>query len=141
MKTRPMPNRPRTLPRTFDGLNRMFALRPIHDDVDLQNATEVIDRLAGRSLNRDQEDYLEALSNLVGAYEDVHHRKDLRHVTPLKALQYLVKENGMTASALGEMLGNRSLGSKLLRGERELSKVHIRALAERFKVSPAVFID
>ena len=46
----------------------------------------------------------------------------------------------MTASALGGLLGNRSIGSKLLRGERELSKAHIRRLCERFKVSADLFL-
>lgn len=140
MKTRNTLKPFRDMPTTFDGLCRMFPLRPIHDEVDLANATEVIDAMAGHDLNQDQADYLEALSELVGAYEDVHYGKDLSHVTPREALQYLVEQNDMTASALGELLGNRSLGSKLLRGERELSKAHIRKLCERFKVSPALFI-
>ena len=131
----------RGLPRTFEGLCRTFPPRPIRDDVDIANAGEMIDALAGHKLSEDQEDYLEVLSSLGGAYEDEHFRKDLSHVTAQEALRYLVGENGLTASALGEMLGNRSLGSKLLRGERELSKEHIRILAKRFKVSAALFLD
>jgi antitoxin component HigA of HigAB toxin-antitoxin module len=47
----------------------------------------------------------------------------------------------MNSSKLGELLGNnRSLGAKILRGERQLSKAHIRILAERFKVNPALFL-
>jgi antitoxin component HigA of HigAB toxin-antitoxin module len=46
----------------------------------------------------------------------------------------------MTASDLGELLGNRSLGSKVLRGERELSKTHLRILAERFKVDAGLLL-
>jgi antitoxin component HigA of HigAB toxin-antitoxin module len=91
----------RKLPKTFDGLCRLFPLRPVHDEVDLENATEMVDALAGHRLTKDQGDYLEALSNLVGAYEDAHYRVDLSHVTPLAALRYLVEQNGMTASSLG----------------------------------------
>ena len=141
MKTQPAIKPFRDMPKTFDGLCRMFPLRPVHDAVGHGNAIEVIDALAGHKLSKDQEDYLEALSELVGAYEDAHHGVDLSHITPLESLRYLVEQNGLTASALGELLGNRSLGSKLLRGERELSKAHIRTLAERFRVSPAMFID
>jgi HTH-type transcriptional regulator/antitoxin HigA len=140
MKTRHTIKPFRSMPKTFEGLCRMFPLRPVHDEVDHANATEIIDALAGHDLNPDQSDYLESLSELVGAYEDAHHGKDLSHVTPLDALRYLVEQNGMTASALGELLGNRALGSKLLRGERELSKTHIAVLCERFKVSADLFI-
>jgi HTH-type transcriptional regulator/antitoxin HigA len=130
-----------SIPATFDELSRMFPLRPVHDEVDLENAAEVIDAMAGHDLNKDQSDYLEAVTELAGAYEDIHHQKDLSHVTPLMVLQRLVEHNDMTASELGELLGNRSLGSKILRGERELSKAHIRKLADRFKVSPALFFS
>ena len=130
----------RDTPRTFDALCAMHPLRPIHDEVGLANATEVLDVLAGHDLNRDQADYLDALTTLVGAYEDEHYRKDLSHIAPLDVLRYLVEENRMTASDLGRLLGNRSLGSKLLRGKRELSKTHIAILSKRFKVSPALFI-
>ena len=129
-----------TLPSTFEGLCRTFPPRPVHDEIDLRNASEMIEAMAGHRLNRDQEDYLEVLSGLVGAYEDAHYHKDLSHITPADALRYLAQQNGLTASALGEILGNRSLGSKVLRGQRELSKEHIRRLSKRFKVNPALFL-
>jgi antitoxin component HigA of HigAB toxin-antitoxin module len=37
-------------------------------------------------------------------------------------------------------LGNRALASLILRGQRQLSKSHIRKLADHFKVSPALFL-
>jgi antitoxin component HigA of HigAB toxin-antitoxin module len=51
-----------------------------------------------------------------------------------------LEQNDMTASDLGKLLGNRSLGSKILRGERELSKQHFRILTERFKVDAGLFL-
>lgn len=59
----------RRLPKTYGALVAMRPPRPIRDDVDLANATEMIDRLAGFKLGADQEDYLEALSTFVEAYE------------------------------------------------------------------------
>jgi HTH-type transcriptional regulator/antitoxin HigA len=140
MKTHRQTSAFQDLPTRFDDLCAQFPLRPIHDRVDWENATEMIQSMAGHRLNEDQEDYLEALSELIGAYEDKQHAKDLSRLPALGVLRYLVEQNGLTASSLGELLGNRSLGSKLLRGARELSKTHIRVLAERFKVSPALFL-
>lgn len=128
------------MPRSFAGLCKLLPLRPIYDETDWANATEVMHALAGHDLNQDQEDYLEALTTLIGAYEDEHHAVDTSHLRGIEALRYLVEYNGMTASALGQLLGNRSLGSKVLRGQRELSKTHIRTLAEHFKVSPSLFL-
>ena len=52
-----------------------------------------------------------------------------------------MEQSGINGSRLGELLGgNRSLGEKILRGERELSKAYIRTLAAHFKVSPGLFL-
>ena len=120
----------------------MHQLRPIRDEVDYDNAVEMLDRLA--VLDRrspDQEDYLETLTALVGKYDDENYAADLSHLSPLESLEYLMEQHGINGSQLGDLLGgNRSLGGKILRGERQLSKTHIRVLAERFKVSPALFL-
>ena len=128
------------MPRTFDGLCRMLPLRPIHDEADYDNAIEMLDTIVGFKLNEDQTDYLIALTTLVGAYEDDHYAITLTEKTGLDALKYLLEQNTMTASDLGVLLGNRSLGSKILRGERDLSKSHLRILAERFKVDAGLFL-
>ncbi len=129
------------VPRTFEELNAELPLRPVRDGVDYDNAIGMADRLAVLvRRTRDQEDYLETLTELVGRYEDEHFAQDLSHVSPVDALKYLCEQNGLNASALGELLGNRSLGSKILRGERDLSKEHIRTLCERFAVSADLFL-
>jgi HTH-type transcriptional regulator / antitoxin HigA len=128
------------MPKTFDGLFRMLPLRPVHDETDYDNAMEMLDSLVGFKLNKDQLDYVEALTTLVGAYEDVHHAIDTSDVRGLEALKYLLDQNRMTASDLGNLLGNRSLGSKILRGERVLSKSHLRILADRFRVDAGLFL-
>jgi antitoxin component HigA of HigAB toxin-antitoxin module len=58
----------------------------------------------------------------------------------LDLLKFLLEENSMNASDLGRLLGNRQLGSAVLRGNRQLSKTHIRKLCERFRVSADLFL-
>lgn len=135
---------PRRMPTTFTGLNKLHPLRPIHDDSELDDALRVHNRLAGREdRTTDQNDYLTTLSMLIEEYEG-----DADNVDPVKykdwpvhqRIAHLIELSEMTASDLGALLGNRSLGSKLVRGEREPSKTHICILAERFKISPAFFL-
>jgi HTH-type transcriptional regulator / antitoxin HigA len=130
----------RHLPKTYRALVAMLPPRPIHDDVDLANATEVIDRMAGFALCADQEDYLEAISTFVEAYEAERFRIDDSRITPLDALKALLAEHGMNASDLGRLLGNRTLGTPILSGRRALSKAHIKKLAEHFRVEPGLFL-
>ncbi|MFA9478889.1 type II toxin-antitoxin system HigA family antitoxin [Phycisphaerales bacterium AB-hyl4] len=129
------------LPKTFERLNAIHQLRPIKDDADYDNAVELVDRLAVLAKpTPDQADYLATLTELIARYDHDHYAADVPAASPIEALKYLMEQNDMSASAMGELLGNRSLGSKLLRGERQLSKTHIRILAERFKVNPALFL-
>jgi HTH-type transcriptional regulator/antitoxin HigA len=130
----------RRLPKTYGALVAMLPPRPLHDDVDLANASEMIDRLAGFDLNADQEDYLEALSTFVEAYEAERFPIDDSRISPLDALKTLLGEHGMNASDLGRLLGNRTLGAAILAGRRNLSKAHIKKLAEHFKVEPGLFL-
>lgn len=130
----------RRLPKTYGALVAVLPPRPVHDDVDLANATEMIDRLAGFDLNADQEDYLEALSTFVEAYEAKRFPIDDARITPLDALKALLVEHDMTASDLGRLLGNRTLGAAILAGRRNMSKAHIKKLAEHFKVEPGLFM-
>lgn len=132
---------PGRLPGRFNDLMAMLPPRVIRDETDYDNAIEMIEKLTSiPALTNGQGEYLETLSVLVEAYEAEHHAIDTSHITPREMVVYLCEQNDMTASALGGLLGNRSLGSKLLRGEREPSKAHIRILCERFKVTADLFL-
>lgn len=129
------------LPGRFEDLAAILPPRAIADEVDYDNTIEMLDRLTSiPRLTKGQEQYLETLSVLMAAYESERHAIETDDLAPLEVLRHLLESNDMSASQLGELLGNRSLGSKILRGDRELSKSHIRILAKRFGVSPALFL-
>jgi len=124
----------------FELIEKIYDLRPIKTKKAYSQAMQALRALMRlQPRNKDQNDYLKSLSVLIGDYES---RVCQIEVTsdPVENLKFLLEENEMTASDLGRMLGDRSLGSRLLSGERSLSKNHIRVLSERFRVSPALFI-
>jgi HTH-type transcriptional regulator/antitoxin HigA len=131
------------LPGRFEALVALMPPQAIADDAQYENTVERIDALmaAGR-LTAGQELYLETLVQLVEAYESAHHAIDTADLRGIDALKHLMAENGMSASDLARLLGvHASMGSKLLAGERSLTVGHIRKLADRFKVSPELFMD
>jgi HTH-type transcriptional regulator / antitoxin HigA len=129
------------VPKTYDALCRVHLPRPIHDKIDLQNATEIVDFLSGHKLNGDQEDYLDLLSDLVAEYEDEHLPFKTRKISGAALLAYLLEENGLNASDLSRILGtDRTLGAKILRGERNLTAEHMKKLGRRFAVDPGLFL-
>jgi HTH-type transcriptional regulator/antitoxin HigA len=129
------------VPKTYEALCHVHLPRPIHDKIDLENATELVDFLAGHDLNQDQEDYLDLLSDLVEEYEDKHAPYKGRKSSPLSMLKYLLEENDLNASDLSRLLGtDRTMGAKILRGERALTVEHMKKLGRRFAVDPGMFV-
>ena len=122
---------------------REFPLIPVKNDRHLTQAFAVIDLLAvidEEKLTSAQADYLMVLSDLVERYENERHAIDLSYLDGIDALKQLLEENGMSASDLGRLLGNRPSGAAILRRERQLSKAHIAVLCGRFGVSADLFL-
>jgi HTH-type transcriptional regulator / antitoxin HigA len=128
------------IPETYAELVGLLMPRPLHDDVDYRNALAVLDAMAGFEMNVDQEDYFEAVATFVEKYEAEHHSLGDAKMTPVELIRSLMDEQGMTESDLGRLLGDRSLGHRILTGERELSKAHIRILAAHFSLNPAALL-
>jgi HTH-type transcriptional regulator/antitoxin HigA len=138
MKTRTLTHD--DIPESYAELVGLFMPRPLHDDVDYRNALAMLDAMAGFEMNTDQQDYFEAIATFVEKYEAEHHAIDEMKMTPVELLRSIIDEHGMTKSDLGQLLGDRSLGHRILTGQRELSKAHIRILAERFSLNPAALL-
>jgi HTH-type transcriptional regulator / antitoxin HigA len=130
------------LPASFAGLCAIHMPRAIRDDVDYKNTMEIVDRLAVLDERSDgQEEYLETLTELIEAYDNANCQIELeQRSSPLDALRYLMDAHDLNASDIGRILGNRSLGSAILRGAREISKEHALKLAAHFKLNPGLFI-
>jgi HTH-type transcriptional regulator / antitoxin HigA len=135
----------RRLPADYLDLIRRLPLFPITSQAQLREAFKIIDELAMKGtvpggLSYGEEAYLDVLSDLVEKYERVNNVMPLDDVTPRQVLKHLLEANDLSASDLGRLLGNRTLGSKILSGQRALSKRHVRVLADRFGVSTDLFL-
>jgi HTH-type transcriptional regulator / antitoxin HigA len=134
--------KPQAAPTTFDALIGALMPTAIHDKVSYGNAMEMIRRLAVvPALNEHQTRYLDTLCVLVAAYEKDHRTVGKAKRKPLEVLREFVAEHGMKIRELGALLGvSESAASMILKGDRALTLDHVRKLAERFKVSTALFV-
>lgn len=131
---------PPELPKTYSALVALHVPRPIHDKVGYENTGALIDALAGARLNKDQEDYLEILSQMVETYESAHVKLP-RKITGIELIQLLLAENEMTGDNLAELLEvDRSVAYKILKGSRNLTTDHVRKLSDRFAMSADALI-
>lgn len=89
--------------------------------------------------------YMELLTEAIARYESQIYPSIFAQVKPedkaLEMLKFLMEAQSVKQTDLADIFGSQGNVSQILKGERKLSNVeHIRKLAVRFKVDPAVFI-
>ncbi len=151
------------LPKTYEALCRLHLHLPrtLHDEIELDAVTEIIDLMAGHTFNKDQADYLETLAELAEAYESTTH-ETLPALPPHEFLAAHLQNIGMTATEWGKLIGiDRSTASRLpppascllppascllppasclLRGERKFNTAHVRKTAEALNLDASLLI-
>ena len=127
------------IPKTYAGLMAMHLLRPVRDQVDAENAAEMIELLAGHALNAEQADYLDLLSDLYEKWENAQF--PLSRASGAELLRLVLAERGEGADDLAKLLGiDVSLAYRLLRDERHLTAGQIRKVADNYGVDPAALL-
>ena len=125
----------------WQGLNRLVPLGQITSSKDYDLRVVVMDELLDR-IGTDESHHLmpllDLITRLIEAYEAEHHA--LPDAPPAAVLAYLMQEHGLNQTDLAGELGGQSIVSAILNGKRELNMRQVKALAKRFKVSPAVFL-
>jgi antitoxin component HigA of HigAB toxin-antitoxin module len=125
-------------PKDYAGLCKLLLPRPIHDQQELENVSEMAQAMAGHKLSRDQADYFDLLCKLIEEYEK--EEIPAAKASGLEVLRHLLAEQGMSGGDLSRLLGvHRTLGPMILRGERKLTVEHIRILSAYFSVSADLF--
>lgn len=115
-----------------------FPLASIRSDEHLSEAQKVMDFLLARgTLNGGEETYLDALSDLVGAYEDDHHA--IQPASDAEMLQHLLDAKGITQAELSRATNlPKSTISEVLNGKKRFSRQMLRKLADYFQVDVSV---
>lgn len=115
-----------------------FPLASIQTDEHLHEAQKVIDRLLAKGkLDKGEELYLDALSDLVASYEDVHYAID--PASDAEMLTHLMDAKGVTQTQLSrECVVPKSTISEVLAGKKRLSRQLIRKFAAYFDVDPSI---
>lgn len=128
------------LPKTYEALCRLHLPRTLHDEIELEAVTEIIDLMAGHPLNTDQADYLETLAELAEAYESTNYPAPAS-LPPHEFLASHLENIGMTATEWGKLIGiDRSTASRLLRGERKFNTAHVKKTADALGLEASLLI-
>ncbi len=115
-------------------------LLSIHDEGEYDLAVERLNSLlneVGDNEGHPLYDLLDTLGTIIHAYEEVHH--PMPESSGPEMLRFFMAEHGLADADFPE-LGSPEAVPDILHGKRELTAREIRLLAERFHVSPAVFV-
>lgn len=115
-----------------------FPLSSIRSDEHLDEAMQVMDQLLAQGkLDDGEETYLDALSDLVGVYEDAQHA--IEPATDADMLRHLLDAKGGTQAQLSQEAGiAKSTISEVLGGKKPFSRQMIRKLAAYFRVDVSI---
>jgi HTH-type transcriptional regulator/antitoxin HigA len=119
-------------------LVRAFPLASIKSDEQLQEAQSVMDQLLARGdLDDGEEMYLDALSDLVAAYEDEHYA--IERASDADMLRHLMEAKDVTQAQLSkEAAIAKSTVSEILAGKKPFTRQVIRKLANYFNVDASL---
>ena len=112
----------------------------IRDENEYDNAIATLNALIDEVGTNEQHplyELLDTLGTVIHAYEEKHH--PIPECSGVEVLKFLMEEHQLEPTDLPE-LGPPNIVLEILSGERDLTVTHIRTLAEKFQVSPAVFV-
>ena len=127
---------------SYLALARVYRIHPIRSEEDLDQAIEVLDGLQSRAepLDSQEVDYLDSLANEIERYEAAAH--PIPPVSGPEMLRHLLDAHDASISEIADQTGIAiSTLSAVLNNKRKLNLTHNQALAARFGVVPAVFLD
>lgn len=138
MATKTKTNRRRKVTDSYLSLVMECPLASIKSESHLTAAQAMIDRLLTQGkLDEGEQMYLDALSDLVAAYEDVHY--PIAPASDADMLRHLMETKGVTQVELHRQTGiPKSTISEILAGKKPFSKTLIRTLADFFQVDTSV---
>lgn len=92
----------------------------------------------GDALTVEEGELLELLGRLIADFEEK--RYPLKDPSALEMLHHLMEAREVTAADLRDVFGAKGVTAQVLRGERGLSRTHIKKLALFFNVAPELFL-
>jgi HTH-type transcriptional regulator/antitoxin HigA len=127
--------------KAYGRLLAKFAPKVIQNEAENEAALAIVEGLilkGDSNCSPEEEAALELLSSLVARFEETAY--PIPDVEPREVLQHLMEHNDPKAGDLSGIFGSRARVSEVLSGKRSISKEQAKRLAERFKLSPAVFV-
>jgi len=116
-------------------------LRTIENKRHYRAMVGLMNKLVDEIGNRETHPLMGLLDIVTFFVRDYEERNvEIPNAEPPAVLRFLMEQHNLRQADLAEIFGSQSNVSEVLNGKREINARQARALAERFGVSPVVFI-
>ena len=126
----------------FKAISKVIPLKPVRSDADYASAVLSLNALLDADAGDEDHvlaDLAATLDELIADYDDRHHH--LPVAGPVELLRFLMNEHDLKQTDLAAEVGSQGVVSEILHGKRALNLRQMRALAQRFGVPVAAFVD
>jgi HTH-type transcriptional regulator/antitoxin HigA len=118
----------------------MEILKPIKTEQDYELALKKMETVFNAKPNTQEGDFLEVLSLLIHEYEQKHYK--IEPLTPLEALKYEMKEQGLSQSSLAQRFGmSKSSVSEILNGKKQMSVRFLKCLYQDLGIPADILLS
>lgn len=124
----------------WEHFRNVTDIAPIRDEAHYERMVEMLQALLDEAAGDESHPamgLIDIVGDLIEDFEAAH--PALPPATGVQALQFLMAQHGLKQADLSE-IGSQGVVSEILTGKRELNIRQVRALSERFGVSPATFV-
>ena len=133
-------NEMKQMMQEYRRLRAILPLGQLRSKKEYERAVRLLDAILDE-IGEDEKNPMAELADAIGVFVE---RYESEHVplaagNPSDVLKFLMSEHGLRQTDLPE-IGTQGVLSEVLAGKRELNTRQIRALANRFGVSAAVFV-
>ncbi len=121
----------------WDAIGHLLS---INNEAEYDQAVELLNLMVDEIGDDEQHplyEFLDTLGAVMYAYEEKHH--PIPDCTGIEMLRFFMETHQLTPSDLTE-IGSEKVVADILNRKRDLTAGHLRILAEKFHVSPALFI-
>ena len=126
-------------PETYRSLLVDAMPKVIETEADYQHALQEFEKLhVNRNRNPEELALYRLLVLIIETYEEKHF--PFPESLPHEMLQHIMEVSGTRQADLVGVIGSSGVVSEIVNGKRAISKAQAKALADRFKVSPSLFI-
>lgn len=126
-------------PSVYSDLLVEVTPRVIENEHEYERMLAIVEKLTfERDRTPEQTAIYKLLVTLVEAYETTHY--PIAQAAPDEILRHIMAASGTRQVDLVGIIGSSGVVSEVVNGKRSISKAQAKILAERFKVSPSLFI-